>query len=229
MRVILLALIALAASTSSPFCDHGMTASYDDLLGSAQHAFQAKNYQKSKNCYLTALHRYWKEFDNAMKPTLDQVDRLHTAHLAASAAKMQAQLSQLVAGHAETGSPVMDEQDPQREPEQHMPGPHPVPPGSVPAIAALPQATLSLPKLRQSFTTSLPGRTNDALIDDSAVRHLSSLPRRQQIRALQRMANDRLQLMHQNGDGAARSGAYKGRQVAPRGTGTAEQLEQGWA
>jgi hypothetical protein len=217
-------LLLLVTVSSSPFCDFGPTASYDDLLGSAQAAFHGGDYQKSKQCYMTALHRYWKDYELKMAP---EVERANQAQLTIAAARMRQQLSQLV-GAATSGSPQSasrgdfdeDSLDPPGEPEQHSTGPHPVPPGAMPVAATTTGSALQGSEQRFAGRLDQPGGEVHGILDkgtqtrghgaprrvskhdhpgaleplsDAQLRHLSSLPRRQQIRLLQRMANEKLQ------------------------------------
>lgn len=283
-------LLAVLASSASPFCNVSPSAPYEDILESAQQAFSRGQYRRSRSCYLVALHRYWREYDAASASSLAEATAPQMEHFAGQAVAMQQQLSQL-SNHGA----AIDEEDTASDlgPAHHIPGQHPVPPGSAvsgheselttalpnqprsgfsrtqgvsqkiyasanvplhgasapqPAMVSSPHAdappTASKASVRAPVGIAAPVQSS-RLLHDSDVETLSSLPRRQQIRELERIARDGLRRLHMR-DGSGGTGrsstdaasASIGSQAsaikedarnAPLSGISAEDLDAGWA
>ena len=272
-------LLAVLATSASPFCNVSPSAPYEDILESAQQAFSRGQYRRSRSCYLVALHRYWREYDAASASSLAEATAPQMEHFAGQAVAMQQQLSQL----SNRGTAI-DEDTPASDlgPAHHIAGQHPVPPGSaaasghqpelptvlpnqpgsgssraqgisqknraklpvlVPGSSSPPPATASMDSVRAAVGIAAPVQSS-YLLHDSDVETLSSLPRRQQIRALERIARDGLRRMHVDGNrgtdrsstdaasasiGSQAPATNEGVRDAPHSGTPAEDLDVGWA
>lgn len=228
---------------------------------------------------MVALHRYWKDFDASAASSLSQATEPQLQHLARQSRSLQDQLAGLSGPGSANAAGVDEDFNTNLEPAHHIPGAHPVPPGSVPAGAAAslpasllrggeggsnggppPRAALEegtprrlrgarSPALSSAPTSSsrrtangggggrhgtLPGieSSPNQIIRDSDIEQLSALPRRRQIRALERMAQERLGHLRLHESAAALSGgsaAPASRDDRPSELHALDVLDEGWA
>lgn len=224
----ILGIMALTLSSASPFCEVPASAPLDALLSSAQSAFGRGQYLRSRDCYTVALHRYWRDFDASASESLLQATAPQMQRLAEQTRSIQSQLAHIGGLSQADAEEAGDDGDAaggtNLEPAHHIPGAHPAPPGSLlvggslglraaktagmlnmnqprAALAASDKSTLQ-PQRAARGTVEPP---STPILRDSDLKQLSSLPRRQQVRALERIAHKRLGLLRHSGTDAGRA------------------------
>lgn len=122
----------------------------------------------SKHCYMQALQKYWQEFDAKAWKQLEQSTEGQMERFSEEAVTMKDRLGGLLAsagagaaGEGAAGSGVDEDETgtAAQQPEHHLAGPHPLPPGAVPLSEGTQQ---SQSQLQQQQQQQQEGMRNDA-------------------------------------------------------------------
>lgn len=125
---------------------------------------------------MQALSKYWRDFDADASATLLAATQPDRIRLSQDVARMTGELERLLAQRPETGEDVDAAARGPIEPEHHLAGPHPMPPGTRPlqhgeAVGA----AAKLPRLMEAREAAPATTANAAPSNDAVLAQLAQL------------------------------------------------------